>query len=114
MRYYGISDKLLNNWIKGKEYITPSDEGEAVALACGDYLATRERATVFMSADGFMNALNFLTSYVIPEKIEINFVISYGRTEKPHYVASEMLESLIDNLKLYDDAERVSYELIKG
>lgn len=107
---FGISDKKLNKWLEGKDYITTSDEAESVAMAYGHYLATKEKATVFMSADGFMNALNFLTSQIIPENIPMHFVISYGRTEKPHYVASELLEDLITILKTYADA--ITYELI--
>lgn len=112
MKYIGISDKVLDKWLEGKEYLSSSDEGEAVAIAGGHWLATGERATVFMSADGFMNSLNFLTSWIIPENIGIHFVISYGRTEKPHFVASELLEDLITILKTYD-AENVSFELMR-
>lgn len=108
----GIEDKLLDKWLEGKEYMTVSDEAEAVAIGAGHYLATTQPATVFMSADGFMNALNFLTSFVIPEQIHMNFVISYGRTEAPHYVASELLPDLIEKLKSYE-SERIHYELIK-
>lgn len=108
----GIEDKLLDKWLEGKEYMTVSDEGEAVAIAAGHYLATTQPATVFLSADGFMNALNFLTSYVIPEQIGMKFVISYGRTEPPHFVASEMLPDLIEKLKEYEPT-RISYELVR-
>lgn len=107
----GIEDKILDKWLEGKEYMTVSDEAEAVAIAAGYYLAKAQPATVFMSADGFMNTLNFLTSYVIPEQIHMDFVISYGRTEPPHYIASELLEGLIAKLQEYEP-ERVTYELI--
>jgi len=113
MKYIGIEDKILDSWLKDKEYISVSDEAEAVGIAGGMYLATGEKQTVFMSADGFMNALNFLTSWVIPEEIKMHFVISYGRTEKPHYIASELLEDLITILKTYDESEAVSYELVR-
>lgn len=113
MKYIGISDKVLDKWLDGKEYISVSDEGEAVAVAMGYYLATGEKQTVFMSSDGFMNALNFLTSEVIPNKIPMHFVISYGRTEKPHYIASELLEDLVDKLKKYDESNSISYELVR-
>ena len=107
----GISDKALQPWLKDKKYITASDEAEAVAMAMGYWYAKKEKATVFMSADGFMNCLNFLTSWAIPEKIEMNFVISYGRTEKPHYIASELLPEIIKLLLKYD-TETISYELV--
>lgn len=112
MKNIGISDKVLNDWIKDKDYITVTDEAEAVGIAGGLYLATGEYSTVFMSSDGFMNAMNFLTSWVIPEDIPMHFVISYGRTEKPHYVASDLLEDLVLILDTYD-AKNLSFQLIR-
>jgi hypothetical protein len=91
----GVPDKLLAEWLNGKEYITATDEGEAIGYGAGYYLATGKRATVFMSADGFCNALNALTSYVIPEGIEMNIVISTGRQEPQHKVMSDILDDLI-------------------
>lgn len=97
----GIPDKLLKEWLGDKEYIKPADEGEAVAIGAGFYLATKKPATVFMSADGLMNALNPLTSWVIPEKIKMNLVISVGRQEPQHKVASDIAEPILKLLK-YD------------
>jgi len=112
--YVGIMDKLLSDWIKNKEHITTADEGEAIGIAGGYWLATGKRATAFMSADGFMNALNPLTSWVIPKNIEMNLVISIGRTGLSHYVATEIVETIISLLKLkYDFAERVHIEFVR-
>jgi len=107
----GVPDKKLSKWLKGKDYITATDEGEAVGIGAGYYLATKKRATVFMSADGFMNALNPLTSYVIPEGIKMNLVISTGRQEPQHKVATEMLEKIIKILPY--DAKRISIKIIR-
>jgi hypothetical protein len=104
MKYVGISDKVLNDWLKDKDYIGCSDEGEAIAICAGAWLAKGERWTAFMSADGLCNALNFLTSYVIPEGIEMNLVISTGRQEPPHKVMSDILDDLLKLLK-YDPAK---------
>lgn len=95
----GIPDKLLKDWLGDKEYIKPSDEGEGVAIGAGYYLATKKPATVFMSADGLMNALNPLTSWIIPEGIKMNLVISVGRTEPQHIVATKITKPI---LKLLD------------
>lgn len=107
----GVPDKLLAKWLEGKEYIVASDEGEGVSICCGIYLATGQRATVFMSADGFCNALNPLTSFVIPEGIEMNFVISYGRKENHHWVMSKVLEPLLKLLPY--DPKKVAFKLLK-
>ena len=107
----GVPDKKLALWLEGKEHLIASDEGEAVAIAGGYWLGKKERATVFMSADGFCNALNFLTSWVIPDEIEMNLVISVGRQEPPHKVMSDILESIIKLLPY--DASRISLEIIR-
>jgi len=110
----GIPDKVLIKWLGKKDYIKPADEGEAIGIAGGYYLATGKRAKVFMSADGFCNALNPLTSWVIPEKIKMNLVISTGRKEPQHREMTRMLKSLIKLLK-YDlkyDPKRISFKII--
>ena len=107
----GIPDKLLVKWIGKKEYINPADEGEAIGIAGGYYLATKKRATVFMSADGFCNALNPITSWIIPEGIKMNLVISTGRQEPQHKVMSDILDNLIKLLPY--DAKRISLKIIR-
>lgn len=109
----GVSDKVLMPWLEGKKYMNCADEGEAVGIAGGYWLATGERATAFMSADGFMNALNALTSWVIPEGIELDLVISIGRTEPPHFVATEITEPILETLKKYDGFKGVSVEFVR-
>ena len=88
-----------------------SDEGEAIGVAGGYWLATGERAEVFMSADGFMNALNFITSWVIPENIEMDITISTGRQEPSHKVATDMLPDIIKLLPY--DSKRIVVKIIE-
>lgn len=107
----GVPDKLLVKWLKGKDYITASDEGEAIGIAGGYYLATKKRATVFMSADGFCNALNPLTSWVIPEKIKMNLVISTGRREPQHIVMTLYLKDILKTI--YYDSKRIHIKFIE-
>ena len=55
----GVPDKKLAKWLEDKgEYMITTDEGEAVSIAAGAYLATKKPSDVCISADGFMNALN--------------------------------------------------------
>lgn len=108
----GIPDKLLQKeWLGKKKYITPADEAEAVAIGIGYFEMTGKPATVFMSADGFANALNPITNHVIPYGIKMNLVISYGRQEAPHKVMSDLLQPLIKFLPY--DPEKLHIELIK-
>jgi len=108
--YVGIPDKILAKWLKNKDYLEVSDEGEAVTIASGYYFATKKKATVFMSSDGFCNALNAITSFVIPEKIKMKIVISTGRIEPPHKVMSDTLVKLIGILRY--DSKRLSFKII--
>jgi len=95
----GVPDSKLNKWLEGKEYMIATNEAEAVAIATGYYLATGERATVFMSADGFCNAMNPLTSLVIPYQIEINFVIGMRTDEPQHIVMGEKVAEILHLLE---------------
>ena len=107
----GVPDKVLVKWIDNREYITATDEGEAICIGAGYYIATKKRAVVFMSADGFCNALNPITSYVIPEKLEMDIVIGTGRQEPQHKVMTDILENIIKILPY--DPERISFQLIR-
>ena len=93
--FVGVPDSKLKH-IDG---IIASDEGEAVAIAAGYYLATGKPATVFLSADGFCNALNPITSLIIPYGIPVKWIISTGRQEPQHRVMSDTVDKL---LELYD------------
>lgn len=103
----GVPDKLLADWLKGLDYMVATDEGEAVGIGAGYYIATGEKPIVFMSADGFCNALNPLTSYVIPERIGMIFIISTGRQEPQHKVMSDSIRKIIKSLKY--DTKKVSF-----
>jgi phosphonopyruvate decarboxylase len=107
----GVPDKVLSKWLGNKKYIKPSDEGEAISIACGHYVATGKRATVFMSADGFCNALNPITSLVIPEKIEMNLVISNGRQESQHIVMTNILLKILNVLQY--DPKAINIKIIE-
>jgi phosphonopyruvate decarboxylase len=107
-----LPDKVLVKWLGKKEYIVPSDEGEAIGIAVGYYLATGKRATVAISADGFCNALNPITSMVIPENVKMNLVISTGRQEQQHIVMSKVLLKMLKILPY--DAEKINIKIITG
>ena len=109
--YTGVPDKLLIEWLGDKEYIVATDEGEAVGIGAGYYIATKKRANVFMSADGFCNALNPLTSLVIPEKIKLNLIISVGREEPAHVVMTKALRAILKAIKY--DPRKISIKLIE-
>ncbi len=109
-----LQDKVIKDYMDKEgvtEFLDCSNEGEAVAIASGYYLATGKRADVYFSADGLCNAMNFLTSYIIPEEIEMNLFISTGRTEKPHKVMTDIYQDLIKLIPY--DTERISITTIQ-
>lgn len=106
----GISDKVMMPWLEGKQYMGCANESEAIAIAAGYHLASGQIGTAFFSADGFMNTLNFLTSWIIPEQIPIHLVISIGRTEPAHFVATETTRPIIELLSQYE--HKITYEFI--
>lgn len=107
-----LPDKILVKWLGNKDYIKPADEGEAISIGAGYYIATGKRATIAMSADGFCNALNPITSLVIPEKIKMNIVISTGRQEPQHKVMSDILKKMIKLLPY--DPKRIHFKIIEA
>lgn len=105
-----LPDKLIAKEIEGKDYVMASDEGEAISIAAGYWYATGKPADVYISADGLMNALNPITSLVIPESIPMNIFISIGRTEPQHKVATELVPIIIENLH---DSKGLHFEYIR-
>lgn len=91
----GVPTSKFKKWLKDKEYIVAIDEGSAVGIVVGYYLATGKVGTVFMGADGFLNAMNALTSLVIPYQIPVNWVISVGRKEEWHKEASNFVQEYV-------------------
>lgn len=109
-----LQDKVIKKYMDEKginEFLDCSNEGEAVAIGAGYYLATGKRADVFFSADGLCNAMNFLTSWIIPENIEMNLYISTGRQEPPHKVMSDIYEDLIKLIPY--DTKRISLTTVQ-
>lgn len=93
-----LQDKVIKKYMDDNridQFMDCSNEGEAVAIAAGYFLATGQRANVYFSADGLCNAMNFITSWIIPEGIEMNLFISTGRTELPHIVMTEIYDDLL-------------------
>mgnify|MGYP001133810228 CR=1 FL=1 len=95
----GVPGSKIKDWLKDKDYLIATNEGEAVGIAAGHYLATKEIPTVFMSSDGFANALNALTTLVIPYEIPINWVIGLRRKLPQHEIMGKTIKKIIN---LYD------------
>lgn len=110
-----LQDKVIKNYMDEHNvhnFLNVSNEGEAIAIAGGWWLGKKERADVYMSADGFCNALNFITSWVMPEGIEMNIYVSTGRVEPPHKVMTEILPRMLELLDY--DTKKLYIKVING
>jgi phosphonopyruvate decarboxylase len=104
-----ISDNTPNN-----KHIIAANEGAAVAIAAGHYLATKNIAMVYMQNSGIGNATNPLLSladekvYQIPMLLMIGWRGEPGTKDEPQHVKQG--EVTIDLL----DAMKISYKVIDG
>jgi phosphonopyruvate decarboxylase len=114
-RYFGVPDSqlgafcdlLYNEYGIGKEHIVAANEGGAVGLAAGHYLATGKPALVYMQNSGIGNAVNPITSllsdavYAIP----CIFVIGWRgepnvKDEPQHVFQGEVTLPMLDLLDI--------------
>ncbi len=82
--FAGVPDSLLKNFCAyvtdhcGKNHVIAANEGGAVGLAAGCYLATGKLACVYMQNSGQGNAVNPLTSLVDPDVYSIPMLLVIG------------------------------------
>ncbi len=110
--FAGVPDSLLENFCA---YITDhavpechviaANEGNAVALACGHYLATGNTPLVYMQNSGQGNAVNPLVSLADPDVYGIPVLLLIGwrgqpgvKDEPQHAKQGRITESLLETL----------------
>jgi phosphonopyruvate decarboxylase len=95
--YTGVPDSVLKDFCAfvtdhQPRHVIAANEGGAVALAAGHYLATGELALVYMQNSGFGNAVNPLMSltdplvYGIPMLLLIGWRGEPGKTDEPQHL----------------------------
>lgn len=113
--YTGVPDSLLspftdfimNEYGVGANHIVAANEGAAVGLAAGHYLATSKPAVVYMQNSGIGNAVNPICS-LLHEKvyaIPVIFIIGWrgepGTADEPqHIFQGEATLPLLDCLEI--------------
>lgn len=90
-----------------QEHVTAANEGAAVALATGHYLATNDLALVYMQNSGLGNATNPLISLTHRDVYSIPLVLFIGWRGEPdkhdepqHIVQGRTTISLLDTLEI--------------
>lgn len=116
--FTGVPDSLLQELCAcitdtKEKHVTASNEGNAVALAAGHYLATGHPGAVYMQNSGLGNAVNPLVSltskevYQIPVLLIIGWRGEPGKKDEPQHlfqgaITTDLLEVL-----------RIPYEIIE-
>ena len=112
--YTGVPDSVLKNFIyildcnkKKINHIVAANEGSAVALATGHYLATKKPALVYMQNSGLGNAINPLISichskvYSIPLILMIGWRGSCKENDEPqHQLKGKITPSVLRLLNI--------------
>ncbi len=87
--FTGVPDSLLKNFCAyvtdkcGENHVIAANEGGAIALAAGHYLATGHPALVYMQNSGQGNAVNPLASLADPDVYSIPMVLLVGWRGEP-------------------------------
>lgn len=132
--FTGVPDSLLKSFcayikdnVVDDKNIIAANEGNAVAIASGYYLATRKFGLVYMQNSGLGNALNPLVSlndklvYNIPMLLVVGWRGEPGKKDEPQHkkqgiITIETLEllnikyTIIDENTSNEDIEKIIYE----
>ena len=88
--FTGVPDSVLKNFIyildsnkKKVKHIIAANEGSAVALAAGNYLATKKPTLVYMQNSGLGNAINPLISICHSKVYSIPLILMIGWRGSP-------------------------------
>lgn len=128
--FSGVPDSLLKSFCAyvtdncGKNHVIAANEGGAIALAAGHYLATGKPALVYMQNSGQGNAVNPLCSLADPDVYSIPIVLLVGwrgepgvKDEPQHVKQGKVTISLFETLgvptEILPDDESVALELTR-
>lgn len=112
--FTGVPDSLLKDIcayitdnLDGDRHIIAANEGAAVALAAGHYLATRELSVVYLQNSGLGNTINPLLSLADPEVYSIPMVLLIGwrgepgvKDEPQHIKQGRVMLPLLESMEL--------------
>lgn len=112
--FVGVPDSLLKpfsqyvmNALPPSSHIITADEGAAVGVALGHYLATSDPALVYLQNSGFGNTVNPLLSLADPEVYGVPMVLLVGWRGQPgvadepqHVKQGRVMTTLIDAMEI--------------
>ena len=112
--FCGVPDSLLKDFCSyildncdNNHHIITANEGNAIALAAGHYLSTKNFGMVYMQNSGLGNAINPLLSLVDPAVYSIPMLLMIGwrgepgvKDEPQHITQGELTIPIIESLRL--------------
>jgi phosphonopyruvate decarboxylase len=129
--FTGVPDSLLKDFSAcladravPERHVIAANEGNAVALACGYYLATGQPALVYMQNSGLGNAINPLTSLIDPAvyRIPVLLLIGWrgepGRQDEPQHskqgrITLQLLETLEIDYNILPQQPPAAFEALR-
>ena len=130
--FYGVPDSLLKHFssflfdnYSDKQHIITPNEGHAIAMACGFYLANSECAVVYLQNSGLGNCINPILSLADSEVYSIPFLMLIGwrgepgiQDEPQHYTQGRVTKKMLDSMGIMsktlpsniDEAKRVVHD----
>ncbi len=112
--FTGVPDSLLKDFcayitdhVRENQHVIAANEGGAVALAVGHYLATGRLGLVYMQNSGQGNAVNPLTSLADPDVYSIPMILLIGwrgepgiKDEPQHVKQGKITLKILDTLDI--------------
>lgn len=112
--FTGVPDSLLKDFCTiltqnapAKSHIIAANEGNAIALGVGNYLASGRPPLIYMQNSGFGNAVNPLLSLADPEVYSIPMLIMIGwrgepgiKDEPQHLKQGRVMKNLLESLEI--------------
>lgn len=119
--YAGVPDSLLAGFCayvedhaKAQQHVITANEGNAVAMASGYYMATGKSAVVYLQNSGLGNTINPLTSladkevYGIPMLLVVGWRGALGVEDEPQHIKQGRITS--EQMELLD----IPYEVVSS
>ena len=125
--FCGVPDSLLKDFCAYLEdnvddinHTVVANEGNAIALACGNYLASRNIALVYMQNSGIGNCINPLLSLSDEEVYNIPFLMFIGwrgepnqKDEPQHIKQGKLTDKLLDKIGIKYEIMSDNFEMAK-
>lgn len=93
---YSVPTSKAKHYLEENPHVICTDEGEAVGMACGYYLATGQTGTVVMGENGLLNALDSIITLSQLQEIPVNLKLYVREDEPQHAMVSSKLPQLLE------------------